>query len=129
LKIYTVNDDKEAKNILQLLKLNAECARLHWSRTINNIPTDVMVALETIEEYVESKVVELCGSPISELTEEEENKLFQLVRNNSTVKNILGTGVVLRGSQAEEVTKIIMTENGTEKLREALESGDNIVLY
>jgi hypothetical protein len=129
MKIYTINDDKVAKDILQLLKLNAECARLHWSRSINNIPTNVMDSLEIIEGYVESKIVELCGSPKSELTENEENKMFQLVRNNSTIKNTLGTGVVLRGSQAEEVIKIIMTENGMEKIREALERGDNIVLF
>jgi hypothetical protein len=88
-----------------------------------------MDSLEIIEGYVESKIVELCGSPKSELTENEENKMFQLVRNNSTIKNTLGTGVVLRGSQAEEVIKIIMTENGMEKIREALERGDNIVLF
>jgi hypothetical protein len=129
LKIYTINDDKEAKNILQLLNLNAECARVHWSRSINNIPTDVMEALETIEEYVESKVAELCGSPISELTEEEENKMFQLVRNNSTIKNTLGTGVVLRGSQAEEVAKIIRTEKGLDKIQNAIDRGENIVLF
>jgi hypothetical protein len=129
MKIYTINDDKEAKDILLLLKLNAECARLHWSRSINNIPTNVIGSLETIEGYVESKVVELCGSPKSELTEDEENKIFQLAKKNSTIKESLGSGVVLRGSQAEEVAKIIRTEKGLDKIRNAIDRGENIVLF
>ena len=129
MKIYTIKDDKESKDMLQLLKLNAECARLHWSRSIDNIPPNVMGALETIEGYVESKVIELCGSPKSELTEDEENKMFQLMKQNPSIKDSLGTGVVLRGSQAVEVAKIIKTEKGLGKIRDAIESGDNVVLF
>lgn len=129
MKIYTIKDDKEAKDILQLLKLNAECARLHWSRSIDNIPPNVMGALEVIEGYVESKVIELCGSPKSELTEDEENEMFQLMKQNALIKDSLGTGVVLRGSQAIEVAKIIKAIKELGKIRDAIESGENVILF
>lgn len=32
MKIYLINNENEAKQISQLLKLNAECAKLHWSK-------------------------------------------------------------------------------------------------
>lgn len=129
MKIYTIKDDKKAKDMLQLLKLNAECARLHWSRSIDNIPPNVICALETVEEYVESKVIELCGFSKSELTKDEENEMFQLMKQNSSIKDLLGSGVVLRGSQAAEAAKIIKTEKGLGKIMDAIESGDHVVLF
>ncbi len=39
--IYVARDQA----IILLIKLNAECARLHWSRSIKDIPSDVMNAL------------------------------------------------------------------------------------
>ena len=55
MNIYTVSDDKKARDIMQLLRLNAECARLHWSRTITDVPNDVISSLNTIEQYIETK--------------------------------------------------------------------------
>lgn len=129
MKIYTIKDDKTAKDILQLLKLNVECARLHWSRSISDVPSNVMGALETIEEYVESKVVGLCGNAISELTEDEESAMFQLIKKSENMKKTLGAGVVLKGSQADEVKNTIKTEKEMNKIMEAIESGENVILF
>lgn len=129
MKIYIIKDDKSAKDILQLLKLNAECARLHWSRSISDIPSNVIGALETIEEYVESMVVGLCENATSELTEDEESTMFKLIKKNNNLKETLGTGVVLKGNQADEVKKNIKTEKGMSKILEAIESGENVVIF
>lgn len=129
MKIYTISDDKAADDVSLLLRLNADCARLHWSRSINHIPTDVMEALETIEIYIESKVAEICGSPFSELTDDEENQMLRLIKTNPVIKTSLGKGVVLRGQQAREVAAELKTESGLDKICGAIESGNNIILF
>jgi len=129
MKIYTIKNDKSAADILLLLKLNADCARLHWSRSIKDVPSNVMSALETIEGYVEHKVMSICGSERSELTEDEENAFLRVVKNNRVLKETLGTGVVLKGKQATEVKEIIKTEKGMKKIEEAIESGENVVIF
>ena len=48
MKIYLINNENEAKQIGQLLKLNAECAKLHWSKTMPDIPANVISSLEII---------------------------------------------------------------------------------
>ena len=56
MKIYLINNENEAKQIGQLLKLNAECAKLHWSKTMPDIPANVISSLEIIESFAEEKV-------------------------------------------------------------------------
>ena len=129
MKIYTIKDDKVATDILLLLKLNGECTRLHWSRSIKDVPYNVMSALETIEEYVEHKVLSICGSERSELTEDEESVFLNIIKNNKVLKDTLGTGVVIKGEQARKVKKIIKTEKGMKKIEEAIESGENVVIF
>lgn len=129
MKIYTIKDEKSATDIRLLLKVNAECARLHWSRSIKDIPSNVTSALETIETYVELKVVGLCGKERNELTEDEESSFLSIIKQNNKLKEILGTGVVLKGNQADEVRSIIKTEKGMHKILEAIESGENVIIF
>ena len=129
MKIYTIKDDKSATDILLLLKLNTECARLHWSRSIKDVPSNVMSALETIEGYVEQKVMSICGAERSELTEDEESAFLSVIKNNRVLKETIGTGVVLKGKQATEVKEIIKTEKGLIKIEDAIESGENVVIF
>lgn len=129
MKIYTIKDDKSATDILLLLKLNTECARLHWSRSIKDVPSNVMSALETIEGYVEQKVMSICGAERSELTEDEESAFLSVIKNNRVLKETIGTGVVLKGKQATEVKEIIKTEKGLKKIEDAIESGENVVIF
>jgi len=129
MKVYTIKNDKYATDIRMLLKLNSECARLHWSQSIKDVPADVLCALETIEEYVEHKVMSLCGIEGNELTADEENTFLNIIKNDNALKDTLGTGVVLKGNQAEGVYSIIKSKKGMEKIREAIETGENVVLF
>ena len=46
MKIYGIEDEATAIQLAQLMKLNSECVKLQWSRTIKNIPQTVKNALE-----------------------------------------------------------------------------------
>lgn len=129
MRIYTIKDDKTATDILLLIKVNTECARLHWSRSIKGIPSDVMSALEKIEGYVESKIVDLCGKEKGILTEDEENAYLSAIKKNSELKATLGTGVVMKGIQVNEVITIIKEQKGMDKVLKALESGENVIIF
>ena len=52
MKIYGIEDEATAIQLAQLMKLNSECVKLQWSRTIKNIPQTVKNALEIIESFV-----------------------------------------------------------------------------
>ena len=129
MNIYTIKEDKDARNISQLLKLNAECARLHWSRMIKDVPVNVMNALGIIEEYVEAKVFEVCDARIDELNDKEEALMLQFIKKNPTIQSSLGIGVVMSGDQADELMKLIKKEMGLDKIKTAIESGKNIVIF
>jgi hypothetical protein len=129
MKIYTISDDNIIKDVSLLLRLNADCTRLYWSYSINDIPNDVMGALETVGEYIKPKVRELCGSPKGELTDDEESEMFKLIKENITLKESLGKGVVRRGKQAQEVSEILKSEKSFEKIQAAIESGENVVIF
>ena len=55
MNIYLISEEKEAKQVAQLLKLNSECAKLHWSKTIE-LPAKILSSLETIESFVDISV-------------------------------------------------------------------------
>lgn len=129
MKIYTVKDDKVASNIHLLMKLNSDCVQLHWSRSFRKIPSNILDALSTLEEYVESTIPELCGNARSELTEAEESKMLKSIKENHFLRESLGTGVVLKGIQANDVKKILIKEGGMDKIVEAIETGDNVVIF
>ena len=59
MKIYGIEDEATAIQLAQLMKLNSECVKLQWSRTIKNIPQTVKNALEIIESFVETRVTEV----------------------------------------------------------------------
>jgi len=129
MKVYTTNDDKIAMDILMLIRLNSDCARVHWSQSIKNIPSNVKNALVTIEEYVEQKIPDLCGKERSVLSEEEETIFLSALKNNNTLKETLGTGVILKGKQAVEVKAIIKSERTLNKIKEAIESGEHVIVF
>lgn len=128
MKIYITENKSEAEQLRQLFKLNSECAGLHWSRTITDVPDHVMDALEMIELFVESRVQERCEF-FDELNEDEEEKVIDLIRDNPELKKNLGTGVITDGVQAEEVRNLIISCNGASKILKALETGENIILF
>ena len=129
MNIYMVSDDKKARDIMQLLRLNAECARLHWSRTITDVPNDVISSLNTIEQYIETKVIGLCDSKMNSLGDEEERQMLDMIKKDPFIKDTLGVGVVMRGNQANELIKKIKGKNQLSKIQAAVESGMNVVIF
>lgn len=130
MKIYAISDENVAKQLAQLIKLNAECAKLHWSRTIKDIPVDVSEALETIEAFVEDRVNEQCrGSMFGELSADDETAMMTAVRKTPELREALGTGVVCSGEEAEEVKRVIQNLKMPGVLIDALETGKNIIIF
>lgn len=130
MNIYLIKDESTAVQLAQLLKLNSECVKLHWSRTIKNIPSDVSKALETIESFVETRVLEGCSNALfGELNDDEEDLLINVIRNNPELRTTLGLGVVLAGKQADEVRNYINGMKVPKLIIDAIDSGKNAIFF
>lgn len=127
MRIFVIKNVQAAKDCRQLLGLKSECAKLQWSRTINNIPQSVMNSLESVENYVDEKVEELCRKTIVEyeIDLNEEEILLAAIKTKGLTLN-LGSGVVLE----DEVENVIALINGYDMptVKTALENGANIVI-
>lgn len=129
MNIYLVDDRHMAESIAQLLRLNAECARLQWSKTITDIPKRVTESLETIMEYVEKAVRSNCTEFFSELTDEEEDMITSIIKRYPNLRKTLGTGVVLKGEQQMELQALIKSEGILDKINDALAKGKHIIFF
>ena len=131
MKIYLIDEENDAMQIRQLLKLNAECAKLHWSKNIKDISPEVIAALETIEEFVEGKVYEICSEKtlISFLSEDEESTLMALLRKTPELRATIGAGVVMAGEEAMNVYNLLKEKTTSKELLSAIDSGKNVVLF
>ena len=131
MKIYLIDKESVAKQLSQLLKLNSECVKLHWSRIINDIPNDVIDSLENIESFVEEKVYEVCTDKnlIGALTEDEESEMIALIRKMPELRSTLGKGVVMAGEEANTVAKALNGKNISKALTAAIASGKNVILF
>lgn len=131
MKIYLIDKEDVAKQLSQLLKINSECAKLHWSRIIKDIPMDVISSLETIESFVEEKVYAVCTEKnlVSSLTEDEEAEIMAILRRMPELRSTLGTGVVMAGEEAKTVSKALNGKNISKALTTAISSGKNVILF
>ena len=88
-------------------------------------------ALETIEEFVEDKVYEICTEKtlVSSLSEDEESTLMALIRKNPELRATLGVGVVMAGVEAENVFNLLKGNIDSKELLSAINSGKNIVVF
>ena len=131
MKIYLINNDIQAKQISQLLRLNAECVKFQWSTIIKDIPNNVRESLECIEMYIEEKIYEVCteNNLVGCLTEEEENELFALIRKKQELKFTLGTGIVIAGEEANKVSELLKSEKISKNIINAINSGKSVVLF
>lgn len=130
MKIYGIEDEATAIQLAQLMKLNSECVKLQWSRTIKNIPQTVKNALEIIEAFVETRVNEGCTNAfLGEMTDEEEAALLSVLKTSPQLRNSLGSGVVLAGEQAADVKKVISDLNVPKLIVDALDSGKNVIIF
>lgn len=107
MKCYVIDNNEMARNYKQLLKLNAECAKLQWSKTLTNLPQNVGESLAVLQEFTELKLGEECNqnSFVGEVNEDTEEKLFKLFRKSNLLKETLGVGVVLSGNEASDVVE------------------------
>lgn len=128
MNIYIIKDESQAQDILQLLKLNSECAKLHWSRRIS-VSSDVINALSTVEMFVETKIKDICGNPINTLSEAEEDAMLDLIRKHPNLRETLGVGVIMRGKQSKNLLSVIKSGDGFDKLIDACNSDSNIVVF
>lgn len=131
MKIYLINNDIQAKQISQLLRLNAECVKFQWSTIIKDIPNNVRESLECIEMYIEEKIYEVCteNNLVGRLTEEEENELFALIRKKQELKYTLGAGIVIAGEEANKVSELLKSEKVSQNIIDAINSGKSVVLF
>ena len=126
MNIYLISHENDAKQIRQLLKLNAECAKLHWSNSIKDIPS-----LETIEAFVEEKVYEVCTlkTLANSLSEYEEMEMIALLRKMPELRSTLGVGVIMAGDEAKALLKFLENKEISEKLITAIASEKNVILF
>ena len=131
MKIYLIDNENDAKQISQLMKLNAECAKLHWSKTIKNLPAEVLSSLEILESYVENKVYEVCTEEIlvGSLSEDEEASIIALMRKAPGLRATLGVGVIMAGEEAKSTSALLEGKSVPKALLSAIASGKNVVLF
>lgn len=131
MKIYLIDNENDAKQIGQLMKLNAECAKLHWSKTIKNPPAEVLSSLETLESYIEEKVYEICTEKVfvGSLSEDEESSVMSLMRKVPELRATLGIGVVMAGAEAKSVSALLEGKAIPKSLLSAITSGKNVILF
>ena len=129
MKLFLNNNTEQAIQYRQLLHLQSECASLQWSASIQ-VPDEVAEALETIQRFTEGKIKDCCslGTEFDVLCDQEENALYSALKNYPSVKQILGSGVVLAGAEAAEMLSQIQQDQSLRKIAEALKSGKNILL-
>ena len=131
MKVYLIDNENDAKQISQLMRLNAECAKLHWSKTIKNLPAEVMSSLETLESYVEEKVYEVCTEKVlvGSLNEDEESAVMSLMRKVPELRASLGVGVFIAGAEAKKVSELLEGKSVSGTLLTAIASGKNVILF
>ena len=131
MKIYLIDNENDAKQLSQFMKLNAECAKLHWSKTIKNLPVEVLSSLETLESFVEEKIYEVCTEKVlvGSLSEDEESSVMSLMRKTPELRATLGVGVVMAGTEAKSVSALLQGKNVPQALLSAINSGKSVVLF
>ena len=130
MKLYTLKSTDDALACRQLIRLSNDCASLQWSRTIRDIPDEVLEALETIQSYTETRLGDFCaeGKLIRELSDSEEALWHQCSKHSGTLRRLLGSGVVLAGDEAQTVRETLAEIPKTHFIVEALDSAQSLVL-
>lgn len=130
MKLFLVNDQEAAQACRQLIRLNSDCSRLQWSRSIKGIPEDVLDALETIQDFSGRKLEEICSSAVkkTELTEKQEQILLSAFKKSKDLKKIAGSGVVLAGEEAKAVQTELCSVPELQIITDMLKLGKHLVL-
>ena len=80
-------------------------------------------------EYVENEVRVSCTEIFSELTDEEENEIFSMIKKYPDLLKTLGTGVILKGEQQVALQTIIEREGVLGKIKDALTIEKNVIIF
>lgn len=132
MKIYNISNENSASQIKQLIRLNSECIRLQWSKTIKDVPDDVLDSLENIEDFIKERVEMLCkdSSFQYELSMQEEKNLTRIIKDNPDLRDSIGTGVIVNGIQSETVLKELQQKNNCPKaILESLSRDGNTIIF
>jgi len=129
MNIYLVDNKETCSIIAQLIRLNLECSALHWSINSEELPDNVIDALKTIEDYVRKKIDDICDEKIAELSDKEQNYIISVMKHDPILNEIIGSCIITGGDEAEKVLKIIKKDIHLDKLKSALASGKNIVIF
>lgn len=130
MKLYSLASSEAAQACRQLIRLSNDCASLQWSQTIRDIPDDILDALDMVKDFTESRLEAFCteGKLVRALDEGEDALWHQCARSSETMRQILGSCVILSGKEAQEVRESL---KGTKKLyfiTEELRPGQSLVL-
>lgn len=130
MKIYLIDDVDSALLCRQLIQLSADCARLQWSKRISDLPNAVDDALDTVQNYAEEKIHELCPEKnmAAELTSDNERALLSAGRSSAQLRRTIGSGVVLAGAEADEVWKEAQGHTEVQFIIDFLKSGKNLIM-
>lgn len=128
MKIYVLKDLHDAQNCRQLIMLKSSCIKLVWSKTITDIPSDVYDSLECIEEFVDDRISTICANCVKtfEFGDEEETEMLSSFKHDTTLKNTIGTGVVLEG-EVDSILSSISNFN-VPTIAKALQTHENYVI-
>jgi len=128
MRIYVLTNKQAAKDCRQLLALKSDSLSLEYSKSLRSIPTNVLESLALLEEFVDSKVADLCSNNAAEIAidNSEEQEIFQAIKTNGIIKTTLGSGVVLENEVPELMDAI--SNYHLLSLKKALEIGKNIVV-
>lgn len=128
MKIYILKDVQDARDCRQLMSLKSDCIKLEWSKTMTNIPSDVFESLGCIEQFVDSKISDMCKNNIDqfEINEDEEMAILAAIKKEKFLKETIGTGVVLEDEI--DSTLVVVSNLNLPTLSNALKLHKNCII-
>ena len=130
MKLFLLKDEEAARACRQLIRLDSDCSRLQWSKSIKGIPEDVLEALETVQDFSSRRMDEICSFAVkkAELTEDQEQLLLSAFKKSEDLKKIAGSGVVLAGEEAKAVQTELCAVPELQIITDMLKLGKHLVL-
>lgn len=130
MKLYALKCVDAAQVCRQLIRLSSDCASLKWSRSIRDLPDEVQDALETVQDYAETRLEEFCteGELIRELSDDEETLWHQCSKRSETLRRLMGSGVILAGDEAKTVREALTEISEARFIVESLDIAQSLVL-
>lgn len=132
MKIYNIPNEQNAAQIKQLICLYTECIKLQWSKTIKDIPNDVLDSMDNIEDFINERIDKLCRNATFQydLSAQEERDLAEILKKRPILRENIGNGVIMNGTQSEIAIKELQHENSCPKgLIDSLSRGGNTIIF